>query len=105
MRDKPTGVKPDPGLCFASFKKTFLETIWIVRSLVANARNLSLLTDLYQLTMAYAHWKSGTGNREAGFHLFFRRNPFKGGFAVACGLEAAIDYLRNFRFESDDLDY
>jgi nicotinate phosphoribosyltransferase len=72
---------------------------------VANARNLSLLTDLYQLTMAYAHWKSGTGNREAVFHLFFRRNPFKGGFAVACGLEAAIDYLRNFRFESDDLDY
>jgi nicotinate phosphoribosyltransferase len=72
---------------------------------VATAHNLSLLTDLYQLTMAYAHWKSGTGNREAVFHLFFRRNPFKGGFAVACGLEAAIDYLRNFRFESDDLDY
>ncbi|MDB6035330.1 MAG: putative nicotinate phosphoribosyltransferase [Verrucomicrobiales bacterium] len=72
---------------------------------MATALNLSLLTDLYQLTMAYAHWKSGTGNREAVFHLFFRRNPFKGGFAVACGLEAAIDYLRNFRFESDDLDY
>ena len=47
--------------------------------------SLSLLTDLYQLTMAYGYWKSGKGDREAVFHLFFRKNPFKGGFAIACG--------------------
>jgi nicotinate phosphoribosyltransferase len=72
---------------------------------VATFHNLSLFTDLYQLTMAYAHWKSGTGNREAVFHLFFRHNPFKGGFAVSCGLEAAIEYLKNIRFQKDDLEY
>ena len=44
--------------------------------------SLALLTDLYQLTMAYAYWKSGMERLEAAFHLFFRRNPFKGGFIV-----------------------
>ncbi|HVR98939.1 MAG TPA: nicotinate phosphoribosyltransferase [Thermoanaerobaculia bacterium] len=67
--------------------------------------SLALLTDLYQVTMAYAYWKSGTHTREAAFHLFFRRNPFRGGFSVACGLEEAIEYLQGFRFQGDDLAY
>ena len=49
--------------------------------------SLSLLTDLYQLTMAYGYWKNGMAEREAVFHLFFRKNPFKGGYALAAGLE------------------
>jgi nicotinate phosphoribosyltransferase len=65
----------------------------------------ALLTDLYQLTMACAYWKSGTANKEAVFHLSFRQAPFKGGFTVACGLEAAMEYLRDFRFEPADLAY
>ena len=64
-----------------------------------------LLTDLYQLTMAAAYWKSGRSEQEAVFHLFFRRLPFKGGYAVAAGLADAVEFLRNFRFESDDLAY
>ena len=64
-----------------------------------------LLTDLYQLTMASAYWKSGRSEQEAVFHLFFRRLPFKGGYAVAAGLADAVEFLRNFRFESDDLAY
>jgi len=65
--------------------------------------SLALLTDLYQLTMAYAYWKSGMEELQAAFHLFFRRNPFGGGFTIACGLEYAIDFIESLRFEADDL--
>jgi nicotinate phosphoribosyltransferase len=66
---------------------------------------LSLLTDLYQLTMAYAYWQSGTFRKEAAFHLHYRKNPFGGGFAVACGLEPVIDFLESFRFGDEELTY
>ena len=49
----------------------------------------ALLTDLYQLTMAYGYWKSGArASDEAVFHLLFRTHPFGGGYTVACGLAA-----------------
>ncbi len=67
--------------------------------------SLALLTDLYQVTMAYAHWRAGTTRREAVFQLFFRRHPFGGGFTVACGLAPAVEFLEAFRFTTDDLDY
>ncbi len=67
--------------------------------------SLSLLTDLYQLTMAYGYWKSGTATKEAVFHLHFRKPPFGSGFTVACGLEAAIDFVESFRFGDEDLAY
>lgn len=64
-----------------------------------------LLTDLYQLTMAAAYWKSGMSRREAVFHLFFRHHPFRGGFTIACGLHDAIAWLERFHFTAEDLDY
>ncbi len=67
--------------------------------------SLALVNDLYQLTMAYAHWKAGTAEKEAAFHLSFRKNPFGGGFAVACGLALVVEYVENLRFRDDDLDY
>ena len=67
--------------------------------------SLALLTDLYQLTMAYAHWKTGSHRKEAVFHLYFRSNPFGGGFTVACGLARAKEFLSNFKFAPEDLDY
>ncbi len=67
--------------------------------------SLALLTDLYQLTMAYAAWRTGGADREAVFHLFFRKNPFGGGFSVACGLEYVLDFLRDLRFSEEDLAY
>lgn len=70
-----------------------------------HSNSLALLTDFYQLTMAYAYWKSGLGNKESVFHLFFRKPPFKGGFTVACGLEQAISFLQEFRYKEDDLAY
>jgi nicotinate phosphoribosyltransferase len=67
--------------------------------------NLALLTDLYQLTMAYGYWKLGTADDEVVFHHQFRKNPFGSGYSVACGLGPAIEFLRNLHFEKDDLEY
>jgi putative nicotinate phosphoribosyltransferase len=67
--------------------------------------SLALLTDLYQLTMACAYWKSGTADKEAAFHLTFREAPFRGGFTIASGLESAIEWLKAFRFNDSDLAY
>ena len=67
--------------------------------------NLSLLTDLYQLTMAYGYWKTGSAEHEAVFHLFYRQNPFGGKYAIACGLQDVIDFLEGFKFTNSDLDY
>ena len=67
--------------------------------------SLALLTDLYQLTMAYGYWKAGIGDRHAVFHLFFRRNPFQGGFSIACGLADIIGLLDDFHFDDSDLAY
>jgi nicotinate phosphoribosyltransferase len=67
--------------------------------------SMALLTDLYQLTMAYGYWKLGKDRIEAVFHLTFRRNPFGGGFTIACGLQCAIEFVSNFRFQQSDLEY
>src|SRR5580704_13776246 len=66
---------------------------------------LALLTDLYQLTMAYGYWKSGRAEREAVFHLFFRKAPFQSGFTIAAGLATAIDFLAAFHFTEADLEF
>jgi len=69
------------------------------------AESLALLTDLYQLTMAYGYWKSETANKDAVFNLFFRKNPFQGGYAIAAGLQPVIDVLAAFRFSENDIEY
>jgi len=67
--------------------------------------SLCLLTDLYQLTMAYGYWKSQRTEQNAVFHLFFRKNPFQGGYVVSAGLALVLDYLKSFRFADDDIEY
>lgn len=67
--------------------------------------SLSLLTDLYQLTMAYGYWKAGKSEQEAVFNLYFRKHPFQGGFTISCGLSSVIDYLAEYRFSEADLEY
>ena len=67
--------------------------------------SLGLLTDLYQLTMAYGYWKTDKKDLEAVFHLFFRQNPFRGGFTIAAGLATAIEYLENLHFDQAELEY
>lgn len=64
-----------------------------------------LLTDLYQFTMAYGYWKLGLHEREAVFHLMFRSQPFKSNYAIACGLASVVEFLNNWKFADDDLEY
>ena len=71
----------------------------------ASGPSLAMLTDLYELTMAYGYWKNGMVDTEAAFHLSFRKEPFQGGYAVACGLQSAVDLITNFRFSNEDTSY
>ncbi|XP_061385754.1 nicotinate phosphoribosyltransferase isoform X3 [Danaus plexippus] len=64
-----------------------------------------LLTDLYQITMAYAYWKSGKVNDVAVFDLFFRTNPFQGEFTIFAGLEECLKFLENFHYSDSDIEY
>lgn len=67
--------------------------------------SLALHTDLYQINMAETYWEDGIHNRKAVFELFFRKLPFKNGYAVFAGLEKIIDYLNEFRFTNSDIEY
>ncbi|XP_066533453.1 nicotinate phosphoribosyltransferase [Hoplias malabaricus] len=64
-----------------------------------------LLTDLYQFTMAYAYWRAGRHNEPTVFELFFRDNPFGGGFSLFAGLSDCLLFLKNFRFSNEDIEY
>lgn len=64
-----------------------------------------LLTDLYELTMAYAYWSAGHHERHAVFDAFFRSNPFGGEFTVFAGLRDVVDFVRDYRFTPEQLDY
>ena len=66
---------------------------------------LPLLTDFYQVTMSYGYWKTRRMEMPAVFSLFFRSNPFKGGYSIAAGLETAIQFLEGFRFSEDELSF
>ncbi|XP_055296797.1 nicotinate phosphoribosyltransferase isoform X2 [Sitodiplosis mosellana] len=64
-----------------------------------------LLTDLYQITMAYAYWKSGKVDDNAVFDLYFRKNPFDGEFTIFAGLDECLKFLDNFRYSESDIEY
>ena len=71
-------------------------------------RNLTLLTDFYELTMmqAYYNAEASTGRRQmAVFDMFYRENPCGNGYAVAAGLAQLIDYINNLRMDEDDIAY
>jgi len=68
-------------------------------------KNRALFTDLYQLTMSQGYYDMNKENHEATFDLFFRSNPFNGGYTIACGIKLALEYLSNFKFTKDDIDY
>ena len=62
----------------------------------------ALLTDLYQITMAYAHFKSKKHEEQSVFELFFRKNPFHGEFTIFAGLDEVVKHLETFSFLSHD---
>ena len=66
--------------------------------------NLTLMTDLYELTMMQGYFKSQS-NETVVFDMFYRRNPCGNGFAIAAGLEQVIDYIKNLTFTPQDISY
>ena len=67
-------------------------------------RNLTLLTDLYQLTMGYGFFRQKKHEQEVVFDLFFRKNSLIT-YSISAGLEQAMDYLLNWRFDEEDIAY
>jgi len=68
-------------------------------------RNLTMLMDLYEMTMSNGIFKSDMRNTVTYFDMFFRRVPDKGGFAIMAGLEQLIDYLNKLSFEKEAIEY
>ena len=68
-------------------------------------RNLTLLTDLYELTMMQGYFKEKDANETVIFDAFYRSNPCNNGYSICAGLEQVIEYLENLHFEEEDIDY
>ena len=68
-------------------------------------QNLTLLTDLYELTMMQGYFKNKDRNETVIFDAFYRTNPCGGGYAVSAGLEQVIQYVKELRFEQEDINY
>ena len=68
-------------------------------------RNLTMLTDFYEITMANGYFKSGFKDTIAFFDMFFRKVPDDGGFAIMAGVEQLVEYLKNLKFEPEDIEY
>jgi nicotinate phosphoribosyltransferase len=64
-----------------------------------------LLTDMYQITMSYAYWKSGISSKQAVFDLFFRKNPFNGAFTIFAGLGEALSFIADYSFTDAQISY
>lgn len=67
--------------------------------------NLTLLTDFYELTMANGYLEHGLQNKIAYFDMFFRKVPDDGGFAIMAGLEQLIEYLKELKFNDNDIEF
>jgi len=68
-------------------------------------RNYTMMTDLYELTMSEAYYKQHKENEIAVFDVFFRKNPFNKGYAIMGGLHEVIEYIKNFKFTQEDINY
>lgn len=72
---------------------------------IFDSRNISMMMDLYELTMANGYFTQEQQARRVAFDVFYRRNPDEGGFAIFAGLEQILQYLEGMHFEPDDIEY
>ena len=72
-----------------------------------DARNLSMMFDLYEMTMANGYFEDEKRDKDdyVSFDVFYRNNPDGGGFAIFAGLEQVLDYLENMHFSTEDISY
>ena len=68
-------------------------------------RNLTLLTDLYELTMMQGYFREKDANETVIFDAFYRTNPDGNAFSICAGLEQVIDYVKNLHFDDADIEY
>ena len=68
-------------------------------------RNLTMLCDFYELTMANGYFSSGMKDKIVYFDVFYRKNPDNGGYAIAAGLEQIVKYINDLHFEDEDIEY
>lgn len=71
----------------------------------SDKRNLSMVMDFYEMTMANGYFKYGNKDTKVAFDVFYRRNPEGGGFSIFCGLTEIIDYIKDLHFSDEDIDY
>ena len=72
---------------------------------MGDERNLTMVMDLYELTMSNGYFLEGHEDHMATFEVFFRKIPDNGGFAIFAGLEQVIDYIENMHFDEEDIEY
>lgn len=71
----------------------------------SNKRNLSMVMDLYELTMANGYFNDGDKETRVAFDVFYRKNPDRGGFAIFAGLEQIVEYIEELHFAKEDIEY
>ena len=67
--------------------------------------NKTMMTDFYELTMAQTYFDKGEQNKKVYFDIFYRTNPFNGGYAVMGGLDNIVDYINNFKITEEDIEF
>ena len=68
-------------------------------------RNISMVMDMYELTMSNGYFDRGYGDTLAAFDVFYRNNPDHAGYAIFAGLEQIVEYIQNLHFEEEDIEY
>ncbi len=76
-----------------------------MKSTQYDKRNVSMVMDLYELTMANGYFQKGDPHRKVAFDVFYRKNPEGGGFSIFAGLEQIVEYLQGMHFTGEDIDY
>ena len=68
-------------------------------------RNLSMVMDFYEMTMSNGYFKADDQKTRVVFDVFYRKNPDGGGYAIFAGLAQIVDYIQNFHFDKEDIEY
>lgn len=72
---------------------------------IYDKRNVTMMMDFYELSMAYGYFKNGDREERVVFDVFYRKNPDNGGFAIFAGLEQIVEYIKGMHFSDEDIEY